>query len=159
MSSGRGWNPFACAHAIASAVSVDETAAHRRDQVAGAGRCALAGRPGLLRLLAGGVCAVPAVAAGRGMGADRHRPANPGGRGRTDHLGRQRGLNDRPGAPARRRRPADTPASSKSRPVACRSNLKTTRHRAVATRYDKLAVRYEAILHIAVINDWLLTSL
>ena len=24
---------------------------------------------------------------------------------------------------------------------------------------DKLAVRYEAILHIAVINDWLLTSL
>jgi transposase len=33
------------------------------------------------------------------------------------------------------------------------------RHRAVATRYDKLAVRYEATLHIAVINDWLLTSL
>jgi transposase len=33
------------------------------------------------------------------------------------------------------------------------------RHRAVATRYDKLAVRYETILHIAVINDWLLTSL
>jgi len=33
------------------------------------------------------------------------------------------------------------------------------RHRAVATRYDKLAVRYEAILHVAVINDWLLTSL
>jgi len=27
-----------------------KTAAHRRDQVAGAGRCALAGRPGLLRL-------------------------------------------------------------------------------------------------------------
>jgi transposase len=33
------------------------------------------------------------------------------------------------------------------------------RHRPVATRYDKLAVRYEAILHIVVINDWLLTSL
>jgi len=32
------------------------------------------------------------------------------------------------------------------------------RDRAVATRYDKLAVRYEAILHIAVINDWPLTS-
>jgi transposase len=32
------------------------------------------------------------------------------------------------------------------------------RHRAVATRYDKLAVRYEAILHIAAINEWLLTS-
>jgi hypothetical protein len=32
------------------------------------------------------------------------------------------------------------------------------RHRADATRCDKLAVRYEATLHIAVINDWLLTS-
>ncbi|MGK5558355.1 IS5 family transposase [Actinomadura kijaniata] len=29
------------------------------------------------------------------------------------------------------------------------------RHRAVATRYDKLAVRYQAVLHIACINDWL----
>ncbi len=29
------------------------------------------------------------------------------------------------------------------------------RHRAVATRYDEVAVRYEAVLHIAVINDWL----
>lgn len=54
-------------HEVGSAVGVDETAAHRRDQVAGADRCALAGRPGLLRLLAGGVCAVPAVAAGRSM--------------------------------------------------------------------------------------------
>ncbi len=33
------------------------------------------------------------------------------------------------------------------------------RHRAVATRYDKLAVRYQAVLHIACINDWLLTCL
>jgi transposase len=33
------------------------------------------------------------------------------------------------------------------------------RHRAVATRFDKLAVRYQATLHIATINDWLLTSL
>ncbi len=40
-----------------------------------------------------------------------------------------------------------------------RKNRGRRRHRAVATRYDKLAVRYEAILHIAVINDWLLTSL
>ena len=30
------------------------------------------------------------------------------------------------------------------------------RHRVI--RYDKLAVRYETILHIAVIDDWLLTS-
>lgn len=29
------------------------------------------------------------------------------------------------------------------------------RNRAVATRYDKLAVRYEAIVHVAVINEWL----
>jgi transposase len=33
------------------------------------------------------------------------------------------------------------------------------RHRAVATRYDKLAVRYEATIHIAMINDWLLPDL
>lgn len=33
------------------------------------------------------------------------------------------------------------------------------RHRGAATRYDKLATRYEAALHIAIINDWLLTSL
>ncbi|MFF0572981.1 IS5 family transposase [Streptosporangium saharense] len=33
------------------------------------------------------------------------------------------------------------------------------RHRDAATRYDKLATRYEASLHIAIINDWLLTSL
>jgi transposase len=29
------------------------------------------------------------------------------------------------------------------------------RNRAVATRYDKLAVRYEAVVHIAAINEWL----
>jgi transposase len=32
-------------------------------------------------------------------------------------------------------------------------------HRGVATRYDKLAVRYEATVHIAMINDWLLPNL
>jgi len=32
------------------------------------------------------------------------------------------------------------------------------RNRAVATRYDKLAVRYEATVHIAAINEWLLTD-
>ena len=30
------------------------------------------------------------------------------------------------------------------------------RNRALATRYDKLAVRYEATVHIALINEWLL---
>ena len=32
------------------------------------------------------------------------------------------------------------------------------RNRAVATRYDKLAVRYEATVHIAAINEWLLPN-
>ena len=30
------------------------------------------------------------------------------------------------------------------------------RNRAVATRYDKLAVRYQATLHVAAINEWLI---
>ena len=33
------------------------------------------------------------------------------------------------------------------------------RNRAVATRYDKLAVRFEATVHIALINEWLLPDL
>jgi transposase len=33
------------------------------------------------------------------------------------------------------------------------------RNRAVATRYDKLAVRFEATVHIAVINEWLLPDI
>ena len=70
----------------------------------GAGRCALAGRPGMLGLLAGGVCAVPAVAAGWGMGADRHRAANPSGRGLiTWDVSVDSTMG--PGSPARRRRP------------------------------------------------------
>ena len=32
------------------------------------------------------------------------------------------------------------------------------RNRAVATRYDKLAVRYEATVHIAAINEWLVPT-
>jgi transposase len=32
-------------------------------------------------------------------------------------------------------------------------------NRAVATRFDKLAVRFEATVHIAVINEWLLPDL
>jgi len=30
--------------------------------------------------------------------------------------------------------------------------------RAVATRYDKLAARFEATVHIALINEWLLRT-
>lgn len=33
------------------------------------------------------------------------------------------------------------------------------RNQAVATRYDKLACRYEATVHIAAINEWLLPDL
>ena len=33
------------------------------------------------------------------------------------------------------------------------------RNRAVATRYDKLAVRYQATLHVAAINAWLIPDI
>jgi CubicO group peptidase (beta-lactamase class C family) len=68
-------------------------------------RGAVARPAGLLRVLADGLPGVPALAAGRDMGAGGVAAAGRGGRGGAGQLAGQRGLHGLPGAPARGRRP------------------------------------------------------
>jgi hypothetical protein len=153
----------------------------------------------VLRVLAGGVLAVPAVAAGQGLGGDRHRAAD-----RADASGRiiweisvdsmitrahqhaagARSTPQKESAGGVTPEPADH-ALGRSRGgfttkihLACEqgqnvmSLLLTAGQRGdspqfqnvldkinVPRMYGQAAVRYEASLHIAIINDWLLTSL
>ena len=80
-------------------------AADRRDPVAGADGCAVAGCPGVLWPVADGLWAVPPLAAGRHLGPGGDPAAGRGGRGGPDPLAGERGLHGLPGAPARGRRP------------------------------------------------------
>jgi Transposase DDE domain len=82
---------------------VGEAAAHRRDPVAGAGRCAVAGRAAGVRAMADGVWTVPALAARWHLAGGADRAAGPGGCGRADLLGCQRRFDGGAGAPARGR--------------------------------------------------------
>src|SRR5690348_828183 len=82
---------------------MDETAADRRDPVAGPDRLVVAGRSGPVRALAVGLRSVPPLAAERHLAQDRDRAAGAGGCGRAYHLGCLGRFHDRSGAPARGR--------------------------------------------------------
>jgi len=103
MRNGRCWSRCCHGEEAGPTGNVAKTAADRRDPVAGPHRRAVAGRPAPVRPLAVGIRAVPPLAAGRHLAADRDRVAGPGRCGRADHLGRVRGLDGGAGAPARGR--------------------------------------------------------
>lgn len=113
MSSGRGWNR--CCLCQRGRVG-RRSGRNGSSSTASGGGCGSV-RPGGTSRTATAPGGRRMRCAGGGSGPGRGRrsspPCNPGGRGRTDHLGRQRGLNDRPGAPARRRRPP-TPRPAES---------------------------------------------
>src|SRR5215218_148805 len=112
---------------VRPSAEVDEAAAHRWDQVAGAGGLAVAGCTTAVRAVADGVWAVPSVATRRELVADPDRVAGTRGRGRTGYLGCQRRLDDRQGASARGGRAEKGDLQKESHPAGCRSNRPITR--------------------------------
>lgn len=83
-----------------SAVVVEQTAADRRDPVAGPHRRTMAGHAGRIWILGGCLWVVPALATGWCLAADSDRVAGSGRSRGADHLGRERGFHDRAGASA-----------------------------------------------------------
>ena len=88
----------------------------------GPGRIAVAGRAAAIRGVADRVRAVPAVAARRDPAADPVRAAGPRGRGRADHLGRQRGLRSPPSS-----RPSGYPGPARAGPAPAPTGFWLTR--------------------------------
>lgn len=95
-----------CSQAAGSALDVDHAAAHRRHPMAVAGRRAVARRACVPRLLAGGLRAVPALAARRSLDVHPGRVAGQGRCGGAGRLAGECGFHHHARASARRRRPS-----------------------------------------------------